>query len=432
VDETMNKERIMMGNEKVVCKKCILHTKVPEVTIGDDGLCVFCEIGSHVTTEMVSENAKLLETRMLGIFENIKKQKRMYDVLVFFSGGKDSTYVLNLMKNKYKMNVLAYSMIQPFVTEQAMQNMEQIIKKLQVPAIKYFIEEEVFKQGMAYSLMHGTEYGLTEWVGCQICGFFTKWVGTKIAMKLGIPLVVDGMDNAQGGFGVINEGSQVLQRMKNGIKPFGKVHDLIDAALGEEYRHSIYNYNQEELLKSEYPTAMSPLCFLEYDPTFSFNRLQELGISFKQFKSLNTNCELLYLLDYISMCRYDCDSYIKLYASGLRNNYDTIEQLELDSAGHRKQLTREEMIRLLDEYKEVLFYVIDHDLDETNLNDTHKNNIMNLAQFSRSMFGEETMGKLMLRVLKMKGQAEYLRIDLKNIPRDVDHAALKKDVTQIY
>ena len=149
--------------------------------------------------------------------------------------------------------------------------------------------------------------------------------------------------------------------MKNGMKPFGKVHDLISDALseafGEEFKHSIYAYNQEELLRSEYPTAMSLLCFVEYDPTYIFNRLEEMGISFKQFKSLNTNCELLYLLDYISMCRYDCDSYIKLYASGLRNNYDTIEQLELDQAADRKQLTREEMMKLLAEYRDVLRFM---------------------------------------------------------------------------
>ncbi len=422
-----------MNNEKVVCKKCILHSRVPEVTIGSDGLCVFCQISSHITQDMVRQNAVLLENRMLSILENVKKQKKVFDVLVYFSGGKDSTYVLNLMKNKYGMNVLAYSMIQPFVTDVAKKNMEDIVKKLNVHAIKFFIDEKVFNKGMAYSLLHGNDYGLTEWVGCQLCGFFTKWVGVKLAMKLGIPLVVDGMDSAQGGYGVINEGEQVRQRMKNGVKPFGRVHDLINDALGWEYKHSIYGYDYEEIINSPYPTSMSPLCFVEYDPVYSFNKLEELGISFKQFKSLNTNCELLYLLDYISMCRYDCDSYIKLYASGLRNNYDTIEQLELDQAAHKKQLTREEMIRLLDEYRDVLFYVVDHSLDENNFSAGDKANLLDLARFSWGMFGEETMDKLMTRVLKMKGQSEYLGIDLRSIPRVyVNWKDNRNDVTAIY
>jgi hypothetical protein len=417
---------------KIICKKCILHTKVPEVTIGDDGLCIFCQISNHITPEMVSQNAKLLETKMLKIFENVKKQKRPFDVLVYFSGGKDSTYALNIMKNKYNLNVLAYSMIQPFVTDQAKKNMEDIVKKLNVHAIKYFIDEHVFTRGMAYSLMYGNKYGLTEWVGCQICGFFTKWVGVKIAIGLGIPIVVDGMDNAQGGYGVINEGAQVKERMKNGVKPFGKVHDLIKDALGPDFQNSIYDYNEAELLKSDYPTAMSPLCFVEYDPTYSFNKLQEMGISFQQFKSLNTNCELLYLLDYISMRRYDCDSYIKLYASGLRSNYDTIEQLELAQAAHKKQLTREEMIKLLDEYRDVLYYVIEHDLDENNMNETHRAKMMELVPFSRQLFGEETLGKLANRVLLMKGHAKYLGLDLKNMPGIQNDTESAKDVTAIY
>ena len=43
------------------------------------------------------------------------------------------------------------------------------------------------------------------------------------------------------------------------------------------------------------------------------------------------------------------------------------------------------------------------------------------------------MSKLMVRVLKMKGQAQFLGIDLQNISRIfVDTSATNKDVTQIY
>lgn len=407
-----------MSSDKIVCKKCILHSKVPEVTIGDNGLCVFCQISQFITPEMGAKNAALLENRMNEIFDKVRKQKNSFDALVYFSGGKDSTYVLNILKNKYKLNVLAYSMIQPFVTETAQKNMEEITKKLKVEAIKFFINEDVFKNAMRHAILDPHKYGLTEWVGCQVCGFFTKWVGIKLAKKLGIPLVIDGMDNAQGGTGAITEGEQVKQRMRNGKKPFAKIHDLFEDALGEDYKNSIYSFNRDELLQSEYPTHMSPLCFLEYDPTYSFNRLEELGIKFKQFKSLNTNCELLYLLDYISMQRYDCDSYIKLYASGLRSNYDTIEQLELDQAAHKKQLTREDMITLLDEYKRVLFYIIDNDLDKDNINNDDRVKLAELAQYSRSLFGDETMSKLTDRVLKLKEHAKYFDIDLKNISVD--------------
>jgi hypothetical protein len=80
-----------------------------------------------------------------------------------------------------------------------------------------------------------------------------------------------------------------------------------------------------------------------------------------------------------------------------------------------------------------LFYVVDNSLDEEAFNDEHKANLLSLAQFSRSMFGEETMGKLMLRVLKMKGQAEYLGIDLKSISRvNVSTSKTRNDATAIY
>lgn len=96
----------------------------------------------------------------------------------------------------------------------------------------------------------------------------------------------------------------------------------------------------------------------------------------------------------------------------MRNNYDTIEQLELHQAAHRKQLTREEMIRLLDEYRDVLFYIIDHELDEESNMDIHKEKLFELVPFSRSMFGEETISKLRMQVIKMKEQAK-LGVDIR-------------------
>lgn len=402
-----------MTEEKRICTKCILHSKVPQVTINDEGLCIFCEIANHVTDDMVQQNTQLLKTKMDSILKEAKEKKRPYDVLVYFSGGKDSTYVLNLMKNKYNMNVLAYSMIQPYVTDVAKDNMEEITKKMGVEAIKFFMDEQVFKKVMRYSLLHSEKYGLTEWVGCEICGFLTKWVGIKLAISLGIPLVVDGMDNAQSGGGGIRDAEQIKMKMKNGMKPFGRVHELINDALGEDYKHSIYGFNHDVLLNSEYPSALSPLCFHTYDPTYSFKQLESMGISYKQFKSLNTNCELLYLLDYISMRRYDCDSYIKLYASGLRQNYDTIEQLELDQKAHKKQLTREDMIRLLDEYKAVLYYIIDNDINENSVSPEDRGTLMDLIRFSSRMFGESTINKLLDRAVKLKYHADYFEIDLK-------------------
>ncbi|MBN2536022.1 MAG: hypothetical protein JXB88_24290 [Spirochaetales bacterium] len=404
-----------MKNEKEICTQCILHSRVPEVTIGEDGLCVYCRISNHLTEDMIKQNSLLLETKMERILKKAGQLNRPFDVLVYFSGGKDSTYILNVMKNKYKMRVLAYSMIQPFVTDVAQENMEKIVKALGVEAVKFFIKEEIFKKMIGFGIIHGHKYGLTEWVGCEICGFLTKWVGIKIAMSFGIPLVVDGMDYAQSGGGGITEGEKTLIKMKNGKKPFGRIHDLCNDALGAEYKTSIYGYNEEELLQGRYPTQLSPLCFLDYDPVYSFEKLESMGLSYKQFKSLNTNCELLYLFDYISMKRYDCDSYIKLYASGLRQNYDTIEQLELDRKEHKKRLSREEMITLLDEYKNVLFYVIDNNIDENTTGEKEKNNLLDLIKFSRQLFGEDTIDKLLDRVLKMHRQADYLNIDLQNL-----------------
>ena len=98
-----------------VCKKCVLKSSIPGISINKDGLCSECvryeRIRKYIKQTLatacdknkhnVERGSNMYVKKMEELFEQAKKKKRMYDVIVPFSGGKDCAYVLYLLKKKY-------------------------------------------------------------------------------------------------------------------------------------------------------------------------------------------------------------------------------------------------------------------------------------------------------------------------------------------
>ncbi len=92
-------------------------------------MCKFCEeyeIISPVISDYVS-----LKKLWLGRVEK-HKGKGEYDAFVGLSGGKDSTYVLYQLKNKYKLKVKAWTIDQGFLTSESRERVESIVSELGV------------------------------------------------------------------------------------------------------------------------------------------------------------------------------------------------------------------------------------------------------------------------------------------------------------
>ena len=77
------------------CKKCILSDDFFSVKIEENGLCNYCNENTANSTKIVD----------MGI----KPSGREYDVVLAYSGGKDSTYTLYLLRKKYyKLTIFSY------------------------------------------------------------------------------------------------------------------------------------------------------------------------------------------------------------------------------------------------------------------------------------------------------------------------------------
>jgi tRNA(Ile)-lysidine synthase TilS/MesJ len=103
----------------------------PGLTFDEDGICqVCCGAKQDVNVDWI-EQKRELERRI----SNIKKEATKYHVIVPWSGGKDSTYVLYVMKKLYGLNVLALNFDNGFKSDAAYQNLDRISRTLGVDLV---------------------------------------------------------------------------------------------------------------------------------------------------------------------------------------------------------------------------------------------------------------------------------------------------------
>ncbi|XVN42180.1 MAG: hypothetical protein RCG15_05785 [Candidatus Rickettsia vulgarisii] len=109
------------------CTKCVLPETFPGISFDANGICNQCNNYKPIHTSSL----KSLEE----IFDKYRSKDRSSDCLVAFSGGRDSSYGLHLIKNKYKMNPVAYSYDWGMVTDLARRNQARLCGKLGIEHI---------------------------------------------------------------------------------------------------------------------------------------------------------------------------------------------------------------------------------------------------------------------------------------------------------
>lgn len=115
--------------DRRVCVRCILPEAFPGITFNADGVCSVCQ--TAIALPDIETHCAGLRRGMETAIEAARRDGP-YDCIVAYSGGKDSSYTLKLLVERYALRCLAVTVDNGFMSDQARVNCSTITGALGV------------------------------------------------------------------------------------------------------------------------------------------------------------------------------------------------------------------------------------------------------------------------------------------------------------
>jgi len=110
------------------CTKCILPSTFPFIEFDEKGVCNYCR-------NYTKKNKPKHFDDLAELVDPYRRRNGQPDVLVPYSGGRDSTYALHIIKTKLGLNPIAFTYDWGMVTDLARRNIARVCGKLGVENI---------------------------------------------------------------------------------------------------------------------------------------------------------------------------------------------------------------------------------------------------------------------------------------------------------
>ncbi|MDT7827318.1 amino acid adenylation domain-containing protein [Pricia sp. S334] len=179
-----DKKRIQ-ENEVVNCIQCGLPSNYPNIDFNEQGICQLCT--AFLNYEEKVKRYFKNDDELVRILSSKRDENPKYDCISLLSGGKDSTYVLARLVNM-GLNVLAFTMDNGYISDQAKANVDRIVTKLGVDHVYGATPhmDEIFVDSLHRH--HNV---------CNGCFKTIYTLSTQLALEKGIPFIVTGLSRGQ-------------------------------------------------------------------------------------------------------------------------------------------------------------------------------------------------------------------------------------------
>ncbi|MHA1144750.1 MAG: phosphoadenosine phosphosulfate reductase domain-containing protein [Candidatus Helarchaeota archaeon] len=182
-------------NTVKTCKNCLnseYHDTrtMRHIKIGEDGLCDLCKQDLLYRSEFF-QLRKRVRDDLPRIFEKVKKEKHEYDAILWLSGGKDSSVALILAKERYNLNILAFTIDRGNLFAQTRKNIDNLTNHLGVDHIYFRTPPKIFRNLLKFGISTMSRIGIC----CTVCGsLMHRPITSRLLMNHDIPLVITGVD----------------------------------------------------------------------------------------------------------------------------------------------------------------------------------------------------------------------------------------------
>ena len=271
-----------------ICTNCVLPETFPGIKFNEEGVCNHCI--SFKGQEKLAEQKEKYKAKFERLFEE-HRNNGDYDCLMCYSGGKDSTYTLDILKTEYKARILAVTVDNGFVSERATQNIRNVMESLGIDHYlikpRFDILKRIFTACSSENLYSPKTLERASTI-CTSCMGFVKFITLRLAIEKRIPFITYGWSPGQAPIAssVFKTNSSMIKSMQEAIKA------PMSSIVGNEINP--YFLEERHFDESEkFPYNISPLAFLDYSEEKIYEKISELGWKAPEDTDANsTNCLL--------------------------------------------------------------------------------------------------------------------------------------------
>jgi predicted PP-loop superfamily ATPase len=239
---------------------------------------------------MSAEDRIKNEKQLIEAFDQYRNLP--YQVVLAYSGGKDSTFTLYKLREKFNVSVLAVTFDNGFITEQCRQNIHEATANLDVDSIT--IKPSFSKLAKVFGLAASKEIFPKKSLErassiCTACIGLVKATVYKEAMLRKIPFVCFGWTPGQ-----VHVKAPIMRldyRMM--LANQRQIQDPFINDLGDEYKKYFLAPEWVEAQKEYVPCLAYPLVFSQYNEDEILETIKSIGWKKPQDTDMNsTNCLL--------------------------------------------------------------------------------------------------------------------------------------------
>ncbi len=326
-------------SEYNICQKCILPSGLFGLQLNSEGLCNYCVDPTHstpnwkkatISKEDKERNLKEWDVIIKGLQK--KYGEKEYSCLIGYSGGKDSTALLDSFIYEYNLKPFLVTVDTGFMTDIAKNNIKQTLKKLGLQKDHIFIEEAIptFSKLYRYLFMN---YDLPEKCltleTCHICTDLIHTICVKEAMKRDLKYIFIGFSPDQVARYFFETSYE--HTYQDGLPHPKGFKDILK-------KNDITWFLNEEIDLKDLPRVVYPYHVIDYDEKEIINRIESKGYILKgKGDPILTNCFVVKAAMMHDLYRFGGLSYALQYAELVRLKYGSEE--------HKK--SRKDWIRLM-------------------------------------------------------------------------------------
>ncbi len=287
------------------CTRCVLPETFPGIRFNEDSVCNFCL--NYRGEGRLETRKKETRERFEELAGQVRTREGFHCVLAF-SGGKDSTYTLQLLRDHYDLRVLAVTFDNGFISPQSFVNIRRVIERVGADGLiikpQLDLVASVFRDvsdNPPYP-MKALERASSV---CNACIGLVKNTVMRVALEQRVPLVAFGWSPGQAPItaSLFQMNAEMLQQM----------HDVRSAPLRSVAggRVSPYLLEERHLAQAEeFPYNVNLLAFHDYGEHEILEAIAALGWEAPEDTDGNsTNCLLNTYANRLHLERYGFHPY---------------------------------------------------------------------------------------------------------------------------